>query len=233
MSYPKSMQFAVSRLSGFSKQGVKLRPMSQQSASPGDVIVYELPANTVIDLRTLSLFALGTTTATGGTSPSVVFPKHIETLIDSIQVEINGTLVDSGFLGYNQLHKLYMDYLAGIDKNSTMRSLLQQGDLTALGHTTTAVTAGGTTLPPVLASAMVTGRTHTNLPIVFNSFLGFLSAKCPIIDTSILGQVRVLVKLAPASVLLVSGAPTSFNYSLSSMFATIDMTRSARVGRQF
>jgi hypothetical protein len=41
--------------------------------------------------------------------------------IDSIQVEINGTIVDSGFLGYNQLHKLYMDYMAGIDKNSTMR----------------------------------------------------------------------------------------------------------------
>lgn len=74
------MQFAVSRLSGFSKQGVKLRPMSQQSASPGDVIVYELPANSVIDLRTLSLFALGATTVGVGTTPSAVFPKHIETL---------------------------------------------------------------------------------------------------------------------------------------------------------
>lgn len=218
MSYPKSMQFAVSRLSGFSKQGVKLRPMSQQTASPGDVVVYELPTNTIIDLRTLSLFALGTTTATAGTTPSVVFPKHIETLIDSIQVEINGTLVDSGFLGYNQLHKLYMDYLAGIDKNSTMRALMQQGDLTALGHTTVANAA-----TPTQAFANVASRTHTNLPVVFNSFLGFLSAKCPIIDTSILGQVRVLVKLAPASVLLVSGAPTAYNYSLSSMFATIDV----------
>lgn len=218
MSYPKSMQFAVSRLSGFSKQGVKLRPMSQQSAAPGDVVVFELPANTIIDLRTFSIFSLGTTTATGGTNPSVVFPKHIETLIDSIQVEINGTLVDSGFLGYNQLHKLYMDYLAGIDKNSTMRSLMQQGDLTALGHTT--IANAGT---PTQAFASVVSRTHTNLPIVFNSFLGFLAAKCPIIDTSILGQVRVLVKLAPTSVLLVSGAPASFNYSLSTIFSTIDV----------
>ena len=109
MSYPKSMAFSVSRLSGFSKQGVKLRPMSQQTANPGDVVVYELPANTIVDLRTFSPFALGTTTAGDGTTPTVLFPKHIETLIDSIQVEINGTLVDSGFLGYNQLHKLYMD----------------------------------------------------------------------------------------------------------------------------
>lgn len=220
MSYPKSMQFAVSRLSGFSKQGVKLRPMSQQSATPGDVVVFELPANTIIDLRTFSIFALGTTTATAGTAPTVVFPKHVETLIDSIQCEVNGTLIDSGFLGYNQLHKLYMDYLAGIDKNSTMRALMQQGDLTALGHTTVA-NAGS----PTQAFANVVGRTHTNLPIVFNSFLGFLSAKCPIIDTSILGQVRVLVKLAPASVLLVGGtvAPTAFNYSLSSIFSTVDV----------
>ena len=220
MSYPKSMQFAVSRLSGFSKQGVRLRPMSQQSANPGDVIVYELPANTIIDLRTLSLFALGTTTAGDGTTPTVLFPKHIETLIDSIQVEINGTLVDSGFLGYNQLHKLYMDYLAGIDKNSTMRSLMQQGDLTSLAHTTVA-NAG----LPTQAFTIVQNRRHTNLPIVFNSFLGFLSAKCPIIDTSILGQVRVLVKLAPTSVLVVGGAPapTIYTYALSSMFATIDV----------
>ena len=220
------MQFAVSRLSGFSKQGVKLRPMSQSTANPGDVIVFEMPSNTIIDLRTFSIFSLGTTTAGNGTAASVVLPKHIETLIDSIQVEINGTLVDSGFLGYNQLHKLYMDYLAGIDKNSTMRALMQQGDLAALGHTTTAVTAGvAPTDPPILTSTLVVSRTHTNMPIVFNSFLGFLAAKCPIIDTSILGQVRVLVKLAPASVLVVGGtvAPTIYNYSLNTIFSTIDV----------
>ena len=74
------MQFAVSRLSGFSKQGVKLRPMSQQTANPGDVVVFELPANTIIDTRTFSIFSQGTTTFTAGTNTSVVFPKHIETL---------------------------------------------------------------------------------------------------------------------------------------------------------
>ena len=150
-------------------------------------------------------------------SPSLFEKLEIQG-IDSIQVEINGTLVDSGFLGYNQLHKLYMDYLAGIDKNSTMRALMQQGDLAALGHTT--VTNPGT---PTQAFVNVASRTHTNLSIVFNSFLGFLAAKCPIIDTSILGQVRVLVKLAPASVLLVSGAPTAYNYSLNTIFSTIDV----------
>jgi hypothetical protein len=212
------MQFAVSRLSGFAKQSTKLRPMSQATAVPGDTIVFELPSNTIIDLRTFTVMALGTTTVVGGTTPSIVFPKHIETLIDSISVEINGALVDSGFLGYNQLHKLYMDYLAGVDKNNTMRCLLQQGDLTTLGHTT--VTNAGL---PTQAFAQVASRTHTNMPICFNSFLGFLSAKCPIIDTSILGQVRVLVRLSPASVCVVSGAPSSFTYQLSSLFSTIDI----------
>jgi hypothetical protein len=54
--------------------------MSQATASPSDVVVFELPANTIIDLRTLSIFALGSTTGANGTNPSVVFPKHIETL---------------------------------------------------------------------------------------------------------------------------------------------------------
>lgn len=209
------MSFVVSRLASYSKQTTKMRPMSQDSANPGDVMVFELPPNTLVDLRTFSVPSLGSTTCSGGTAPSCVFPKHIETLIDSIQIEINGTLVDSGFIGYYQLHKLYMDYLAGVDKNSTMRSLLQQGDLTTLGFTSGAVGS----------SALAISTTQTNTPIVFNSFLGFLSAKCPIIDTSILGQVRVLIKLAPASVLLIGGTavPTSYTYQLTKLFATIDV----------
>jgi hypothetical protein len=215
MSYPKSMSFAVSRLSGYSKQTTKLRPMSQDSANPGDVMVFEMPPNTLVDMRTFTVAALASTTCSGGTAPSCVLPKHVETLIDSIQVEINGVLVDSGFIGYYQLHKLYMDYLAGVDKNSTMRSLLQQGDLTTLGLTFGAIGS----------SALAISTVQTTVPVVFNSFLGFLASKCPIIDTSILGQVRVLIKLAPASVLLIGGTavPTSYTYQLTKLFSTIDI----------
>ena len=213
--YPRSMQFAVSRLAGYSKQNIKMRPLSQATATANDVVVFELPANTIVDLRTFSVFAQGSTGGTGGTAPSVVFPKHIESLIDSIQVEVNGTLVDTGFLGYNNLNKLYLDYFSGVDRNSTTRSLMQQGDLTTLGHTTGAIGS----------SAVAISKLETNTPIVFNSFLGFLAAKCPIIDTSILGQVRVMFRLAPSSVLLIGGTanPTSWFYNLANIFATIDV----------
>lgn len=206
-AYPKSMSFAVSRLAGYSKNSVKLRPMSQATAVAGDVVVFELPTNTIVDLRSLSVLALGSTTGATVPNNAVRFPKHVESLIDSIQVEINGTLIDSGFLGYYQLNKLYMDYFAGVDKNSTLRSLMQLGDLTSTGSVV------GTTVQDGL---------DTNVRLCLNSFLGFLSAKCPVIDTSILGQVRVLYRLAPNSVLITKGTATP-SYTLSNIFATIDV----------
>lgn len=210
-SYPKSMQFAVSRLAGYSKNGVKLRPMSQSTAVAGDVIVFELPTNTIVDLRSLSILTVGSTSGATGAGNAVRFPKHVESLIDSIQVEINGTIVDSGFLQYYQLNKIYMDYFTGVDKNNTLRSLMQNGDLTITGA--------------VSGSTVVDGL-DTNINLCFNSFLGFLSAKCPVIDTSILGQVRVLFRLAPNSVLLTKGTATPA-YQLGSstvpICATIDV----------
>jgi hypothetical protein len=142
----------------------------------------------------LSRGTAGTATGAGN---AVRFPKHIESLIESVQVEINGTLIDTGFLRYNQLHKLYMDYFCGFDKASTLRNLMQKG----VGSNSDGV--------------------DTDLPLCFNTFLGFLSAKCPVIDTSILGQVRVLVRLASNDVLIGKGTHTA-NYSLSGIFATID-----------
>jgi hypothetical protein len=210
------MQFAVSRLSGYSKQNVKLRPMSQATANPTDVIIFEMPANSIIDMRTFNVFGSGSTSVVGGSNASCVFPKHIEAgLIDSIQVEINGTLVDSGFLQYGQLFKTYMDYLSGVDRNATSRCLLQQGDLTTIGHTSGAIGS----------SAVANSRTESNTLICLNSFIGFLSAKCPIIDTSILGQVRILIRTQSVNSLLIGGttAPTSYSYSLSGLFATIDV----------
>jgi len=197
MSYPKSMQMAVSRLAGYSKNGVKLRPMSQDTAKAGDVVVFELPTNTIVDLRTFSILCLGTA-GSAAAGNGVHFPKHVESLIESVQVEINGTLIDTGFLRYNQLHKIYMDFFAGKDKTSTLRNLLQMG---------------------VSSNA---NSVDTDVKLCFNTFLGFLSAKCPVIDTSILGQVRVLVRLASNDVLVGVGTHVA-NYTLSKMFATIDV----------
>lgn len=225
MSYPKSMQYAVNRLSGYSKQNTLLRPMSQSTAAPGDVVIFELPANSIVDLRTFTTYFSASTSAVGGSNAAVILPKGSEALIDAIQVECNGTMIDSGFLGYNNLHKFYMDYFCGPDKNSTMRSLLQHGDLSTLGYTTVANANTPTQAFSIVKPGSASVTTQSNIPLVWNSFIGFLSAKCPIIDTSILGQVRVLIRLAPASVLVAGGdtLPSTVSYSISNLFATIDI----------
>jgi len=198
------MQFSVSRLAGYSKNSVKLRPMSQDKAKAGDVVVFELPTNTIVDLRTFSILCKGTA-GTGDGANNARFPKHVESLIESMQVEINGTLIDTGFLRYNQLHKIYMDYFAGKDKTATLRNLMQNG-----------------TVPSTDDDAAIADDSDTAKLLCFNTFLGFLSAKCPVIDTSILGQVRVLMRVASNDVILTKGNGVA-SIELNDLFATIDV----------
>ena len=65
-SFPKNLAYNVKSLSGFSKTVVKLTPTPNGPVEAGSTFKVRLPPNTLIDLRTISLFYEGTCTATGG-----------------------------------------------------------------------------------------------------------------------------------------------------------------------
>ena len=48
MSYPKSLQYAVSKLAGYSTSVVKLRCNQNSAAKAGDVISFDLPYNALL-----------------------------------------------------------------------------------------------------------------------------------------------------------------------------------------
>lgn len=200
--YPSNMKYFLNRLSAFSRNRYRLSTQTPTTAAPQDVLVITLPENTIVDLDTLSFAFLGSTTATGGTTPSVFFPKHIETIIDSLSVEINGVAVQNTIQNYNQLMKVLLDYTAG-DKIA-QRAFLQNS----------------TAIP---AAALPTGCLYTNAPFQIKNWLGWLGSVQPrLIDTSLLGTVKIYIRLAPISVLCVSGAPTASSYSLSSIYFHVD-----------
>lgn len=200
--YPSNLKYFLNRLSSFSRNRYRLSTQTPTTASPQDVIVISLPENTIVDLDTLTWAFNGSTTATGGTTPSVFFPKHIETIIDSISVEINGVAVQNTILNYGQLMKVLLDYTCG-DK-IPQRAFLQNS----------------TAVP---AAALPTGSVYTNAPFQIKNWLGWLGSVQPrLIDTSLLGTVKIYIRLAPTSVLAVSGAPASINYSLSNMYFHVD-----------
>jgi hypothetical protein len=69
---------------------------------------------------------------------------------------------------------------------------------------------------------------YYTVPIVMNSFMGFLSGQyVRFIDTAVLGPVEIRIRLAPATILYgtdysATSRPTAFNYKLTNMYMIMD-----------
>lgn len=198
MSYPRSLSYFVKKLSNYSRNTYKLQTLNTSSATAGQIITVDLPNNALVDLSSLVWYMEGTTTtATNFCS----FPRNIESIIDRIEIEINGQLISPGCSSYNQLWNIIADTTMGED--CTNRRALLQKSL----NITSAVTAN-----------------ESSVPLTICNFLGFLSSAQPnVLDTNLLGNVRIRITLANTNVLVSSTtAATAPNYSLANMFFSVD-----------
>lgn len=202
MSLPSNLQFFLNRLSGYSRNTYRLTTVNNDTAAPGGFVTVDLPNNALVDLSTLSWHFQATTTSTASTTTRM--PRHIESIIDSISVEVNGQLISSIPTNYNQVWNIVADTTFGTDTMRRRQVLQNATALTALADT------------PV--------SNETNNPYCIQNWLGFLGSVQPqCIDTGALGNVRIRIGLAPASVLIrSSGTNVAPNYSLANMFFAID-----------
>ena len=106
-SFPKNLAYNVKSLSGFSKTVVKLTPTPNGPVEAGSTFKVRLPPNTLIDLRTLSLFYEGTCTVTGGDG-YLRFPRLSSSIIDTLNIYVNGTLIEN-IQGYGDLYNVLYD----------------------------------------------------------------------------------------------------------------------------
>lgn len=203
-AYPRNLSYFVKKLSGFSRNTYRLQTLNTDTASASQIITLDLPNNALVDLSTLTWYFEGSTTCAGGTTPSCVFPRNIETIIERIEVEVNGQLISPGCANYAQLWQIISDTTMGED--CTNRRAVLQKSLN-------------------VAAALGNSVTETNTPYVIVNWLGFLgSAQPTVLDTNLLGNVRIRITLSPSSVLITGGAvaPTSQNFTLSRMFYSVD-----------
>jgi len=199
--YPRNLSYFVKRLANYSRNTYRLQTLNTNTASASQIITMDLPNNALVDLSTLIGYMEGTTTCSGGTTPSCIFPRNIETVLERLEVEVNGQLISPGCANYAQMWQIISDTTMGEDCTNR-RAILQK----AFNTTTLAVST-----------------VETNTPYTIVNWLGFLgSAQPTVLDTNLLGNVRVRITLSPASVLITSGAPTAFNYSLNNMFFSVD-----------
>ena len=197
MSIPSALTYSVNSFP-ISRQGYKILPYSLSTANPGDTIQISLPMNTIVDLGTLSVFGTVSTSATG-TTPGALLPQNIESLIDSVFFTVNGVQISNTYSYYNLLTSIFLD-MQGEDKRS-LRKVLQNS----------------APVPTPTISTVV-----TNQPFEWHTWLGLPgTATTRMIDSSLLGDVRINIRLAPSTVLATINA-TSATYQVNGLYGVID-----------
>jgi len=84
-TFPKNLAYNIKTLAGFSKTCVKLTP-DRTAVKNGESFRVKLPSNTLIDLRTLCLYAKGTAERTSGNP--VHFPRNTSSLIKILWLQL-------------------------------------------------------------------------------------------------------------------------------------------------
>jgi len=169
MSYPKTLSYGLSRLNGYSTQLLKIRCNQNDTARAGQVISFDLPYNSVVDLESIRFLADVTTTG-------FAHLRHSEGLIRSIFVESGGQQIAGACDSIPQLWNVFSDFMLS-DKQSIREVYCSAA------------------APGAVPTAALTGKEV--FVSNFMGFLG--SASPRFIDTSILpnGSMRVSFRLGP------------------------------------
>ena len=195
--YPRNLSYVVKRLSGYSRNTFKLQTLNATTAGAGQIVTVDLPSNALVDLNTLTMFFKGSTSTASGFAK---FPVNIESVIERLEVEINGQLLGGGCAYYNQLWKIIADTTFGQDVVNR-RHVLQNS----------------------AKHEGVPGSNTTDQQFAIHNWLGFLgSVKPSILDTSLLGNVRIRLTLASPQILLCDATAQNQTYMLNDIFFSVD-----------
>lgn len=203
-SFPKNLAYNIKTLSGFSKTTCKLTPDRTGTINHGETIKVKLPSNTIVDLRTFTMFMKGTTSQSSGSK--VHFPRLTSSLIKTLAVYVNGTLIER-IDNYNILYnKLYDLDGGGVDQVS--KRFLENAD-PSIGFKVVSdvddVTGGNVTIKTKPGTA-----NEYQQKLMVNNWLGFLSTcNCPCPDTNDLNNVEIEITFAEEKVLWASSSSTA------------------------
>jgi hypothetical protein len=95
---PSNVSYFMQRLQGVSVSHFKVHPQTDGNQTSGKIVRFELPSNTLLNLRGTRLF-FNAVTAGSGTS----MPNDVSSFIERCSVYMGGVLVQNGFQGYNVL----------------------------------------------------------------------------------------------------------------------------------
>ena len=206
MELPTRMQYRFREINKILKQTVYLVPNNgQANVSAGDTIIVELPQNSVVDFSTFVMDYTGATTNNGKLTTGAVgylqsrfFPRNTASIIEQLDVEINGqtrfTLNNYGFV-YNTL----FDLTAAQD-SLNRRKIGENADPSSKYDINAGVVSERRGYSVALAAN--TNAVADKENYIIRSWLGLLNPSTSILDTNILGSVVIKIRLAPPNCLM-------------------------------
>lgn len=95
---PSNVSYFMQRLQGVSVSHYKIHAQTDGNQTSGKIVRFELPSNTLLNLRGTRLFFNASTSGFGAS-----MPNDVSSFIERCSVYMGGVLVQNGFQGYNVL----------------------------------------------------------------------------------------------------------------------------------
>lgn len=200
MSLPSTFSYALQKLSGFTKNKIRLNTTSATTAPANSTISVRLPINTYINLASFNMYATATTASSVAGQFSTL-PRNVQSLIQNFIVRLNGQALSGS--GCSQAHTAYNELMLCRGNNEYKKSC----SITGLGNDVVA--------PPV--------ANETRNIVIDDWPSSFMSATPRWIDTSLLGEISVDIRLAGSEIMVNSNDVTVGTYTLTDIWFEIEI----------
>lgn len=193
-SYPDNLLYYVKKLQGYSRNNVKVLPLTTTKANFGDTVTFRLPTNSLIDLSSWAVH--GDLTIKGlDAKAHVRVGRDTASFIRTMQVQIGGQTIQN--LDHYNVVWQALKQLTQSPAASACNSYLEwDRPFTCAGPEQTATTAELTAANRMVNLGQPAVKDDNNgLPFVIRNWLGFMASSPAILDTSLTGEIVISLTL--------------------------------------
>lgn len=200
MSYPRSLQYFLQRLSGWTSNQIRLQVQGSTTAQAGSIISINMPANTLVDLTSLAIHYDLVVDSPGGNN--VYLPRyHPQTMYRRIEWSVNGVTMSQSSNSYGLVWNTLADATTPPDFQEF--NMLNMGGKPSYSAPTTNADHALEPFP-----------TYTSC-----NFIGFGGMKTWL-NTSLVGSCRLRATLNSNDILAQTGNRDA-TYELRNLYATV------------
>ncbi len=197
--YPDNLLYFVKKLQGYSRNNVKVLPLTSTTSGPGQVIQFRLPTNSLIDLSTWCLHGNLTVAGTGA---EVNFGRDTASMIRNVQVQIGGQTIQN-LNQYNLVWQALKQSTMSTSASASNKWLEYDANVVAVGN----------------------NNQSTKSPFVVRNWLGFFQSSPSILDTSLVGEIVIslTIETDPLKFCINEAGTTAVTLALTELFSSIDL----------